>query len=508
MHRHGDRLHAHDHDHPGHDHLHGLAHSELDAAHLWELDNVVLATVGIDVGSSTSHFMFGRVHLQRDGAAATSRFTVVGREVVWRSTVRLTPYNPDDTIDADELARFVAEGYRAAGIAPSEIDAGAVILTGEALKRNNARALAERFAAESGVFVCASAGHHMEARLAAHGSGAAARSRRSGATLLNVDIGGGTAKLARIVAGEIEGTAAIAVGARSIVTDAGGRIVRLESPAIELARALGIELRVGDVLVPSARSRIVERMVELIVERVRSVRPDALALRLLVTEPMTAGAFDAVTVSGGVAEYFYGRETHDFGDLGRDIAAGLRRALAAHAIPVEELDQGIRATVVGASQFTVQLSGNTILIATPERLPLHNVPVARCAFELADELAPDAVAARVRDAIERAAPDDPALPVAVAFAWRGPPSFPRLSAVARGIAEALEPRLRAGTPIVVAIDGDVALTLGRLLRFEVAPGAEVIAIDGLQLQDLDYVDVGVLREPAGVVPVTIKSLLF
>jgi len=486
--------------------------SEVAAAHLWSLDNVVLTTVGIDVGSSTSHFMFGRVHLRREASTAASRFEVVARDVVWRSPVRLTPYRDDQSIDADELAGFVASGYREAGIAPADVDAGAVILTGEALKRRNARALADTFAAEAGTFVCASAGHHMEAVLAAHGSGAAARSRQTGEALLNVDMGGGTTKLAVVVGGEVAATVAVAVGARLIVTDAAGRIVRLESPAIELGRALGIELHAGDVLTDAARARIVERMVAVVAGLVDRKAPDELTRRLLVTEPWDEAAaavpVAALTLSGGVAEFFYDREPDDFGDLGRDLAAGLHRAFTQRALPVREPDQGIRATVVGASQFTVQLSGNTILISAPQRLPLRNVPVVRPAFALGAEVDAEAVAAQVRRALIRSDQDDPALPIAIAFTWTGAPSFPRISAVARGIASALAPHIVAGAPIVLAIDGDVALTIGRLLRDEIAAGADVIAIDGLRLADLDYIDIGALHEPAHVVPVTIKSLLF
>ena len=244
---------------------------------------------------------------------------MVSRDVVWRSAVRLTPYRDDNTIDAVQLAAFVADGYRDAGIEPADVDAGAVILTGEVLKRRNARALAEQFVVEAGPFVCASAGHHMEAVLAAHGSGAAARSRRSGEVLLNVDVGGGTTKFASIVAGEVAATVAVAVGARLIVVDAHGTIVRLESPAVELARTLGIELRVGETLEPGARAQIVERMVEVVVGLVERQTPDALTRALLVTEAWDASAaapVSALTLSGGVAEYFYAREQADFGDLG------------------------------------------------------------------------------------------------------------------------------------------------------------------------------------------------
>ena len=118
-------------------------------------------------------------------------------------------------------------------------------MTGEALKRRNARAIADLFADQSGKFVCASAGHHLEAIMAAHGSGAVAYSREAHKTVLNVDIGGGTTKLALAHGGRMLGNAAIAVGGRLVAFDAEGRLTRIEGPARQIAESIGIELELG-----------------------------------------------------------------------------------------------------------------------------------------------------------------------------------------------------------------------------------------------------------------------
>src|SRR4029077_9550525 len=140
------------------EHLHVSSDEVNEAA--WTADNVELTTVGIDIGSSTSHLMFSRVHLQRLGPALWSRFVVVDRRIVWQSPILLTPYLPDYTIDVDELEGFIGGCYGYAGVDPADVDSGAVILTGEAIKRRNARAIAELFSEEAGRFVCAPAGHH------------------------------------------------------------------------------------------------------------------------------------------------------------------------------------------------------------------------------------------------------------------------------------------------------------------------------------------------------------
>jgi len=478
----------------------------------WTADNVELTTVGIDIGSSTSHLMFARVHLQRLSTALSSRFVVVERKILWQSPILLTPYRSDYTIDVDELAGLVGGCYAYAGIEREAVDSGAVILTGEALKRRNARAIADLFSEEAGKFVCASAGHHMECQMAAHGSGAVALSRGHNATLLNVDIGGGTTKFALIENGRILATCAIAVGGRLIVEE--DVLARIEQPAYKIAEAAGIELALGAPLAPSDRRRIAARMARMIMGLIDLRQGGELARSLLVTEPWPAElanrGIDAITFSGGVSEYLYKREARRFGDLGFDLAEELRHALAHRRDlpPVWDPGQGIRATVIGAAQFSVQISGNTILIADPGKLPLQNLPVLACDFRLQGEIAPEAISLAVRAALARADFEEGESPVALAFPWRGDPSHERLHAVAKGICAALPRTLREKAPLVLLIDGDVGKSLGRIILHEIAPAADLIALDAVQLKEFDYVDIGNVIELTNVVPVIIKSLLF
>ena len=182
--------HEHEFDHE-HEPL-GEADQAAIARIIWEQDTLELRTVGIDIGSSTSHLLFARVTLKRLAQDLSSRFVVIDRQILWRSPILLTPFLPDGTIDAHALSHFIQRAYRDAGLRRADIDSGAVILTGEAIKRTNARAIDEIFAAESGKFVCATAGHKLECMLAAHGSGATELARRRVECGLHVDVGGGT----------------------------------------------------------------------------------------------------------------------------------------------------------------------------------------------------------------------------------------------------------------------------------------------------------------------------
>jgi ethanolamine utilization protein EutA len=472
-------------------------------------DDVELVSVGIDIGTSTSHLVFSRLHLQRLAQELSSRFVVIRRDVLHRSTIRLTPYRPDNSIDAPALQRFLDEAYHRAGVAPDMVDSGAVILTGEALKRPNARALAGLLAGESGRFICVCAGHHLEAALAAHGSGAVALSEALAGRVLNMDVGGGTSKFALADRGVLVGTAAVAVGGRLVVRQ-GRRVVRVEEPARQAARRLGISLSPGMELSCADEHRLVGAFVEVLLTLAHGAAPSGLTAELLLTEALELSVPpDVVTFSGGVAEYLYGRETRSFDDLAPRLAAQLRVAIRAGQLPgrSHELGEGIRATVIGASQFTTEVSGNTIALYGQHLLPLTNVPVLRAPIDLSTDPTAHTVSAAIRTAARRLDAMDPTAPVAVAFRWAAEPSHRRLAALAGGLVDALT-EVGPARPLVVAIDGDVARSLGRLLVEEWGFDRPLLCLDGLALREFDYIDIGTVIRPSNVVPVIVKSLLF
>ncbi len=500
------------------DHVHEMSagrRGEL-VEYIWKVENVELTTVGIDIGSSTSHLMFASVRLQRKTQALSSRFVVVERRVLWKSPILLTPFVSDRTIDADRLAAFVAKCHEEAGLAPADIDTGAVILTGEAIKRINARAIADVFAADSGKFVCASAGHHLECILAAHGSGAVAMSREEGRAILNVDVGGGTTKLALCVAGEVAATCAFAVGGRLVAFDGEGAVARIDESAELAAAAAGVKLRIGERPAAAGLDRVVDALAEVAVAFIRGDEASALGRRLLLTEPMTRDVKPAaIAFSGGVSEYIYGREPRDFGDVARLLAQRIDGACRDGRIapPVVVPREGIRATVIGASQFTVQVSGKTIHIGAGASLPLRNVPVAAPALDLNEEIDVAECARAIAFAISRA-PGDEGHAVALAIRWRGDPHYRRLRALGEAIALALAPGAESApyaarrAPLALIIDGDVARTLGHIVEHDLALGRPLVALDGIALREFDFVDIGEIIRPADVVPVVIKSLLF
>ena len=471
---------------------------------------IKLTTVGIDVGSSTSHLMFSAITLQRIQEMHSSRYVVVERETLYKSPILLTPYTHDNLINTERLEKFVAESYAEAGFAPGDVDSGAIILTGEAIKRRNAHAIADIFADNAGKFVCASAGHNLESILAANGSGAVRLSRQPHQRVLNVDIGGGTTKFALIEAGRILHTAALNVGGR-LVADDDGTVVRIEDAAHTAADSIGAPLALGGPLAPNDRAALADAFADCLIDVIRGRPRSALTEALLLTPDMPRDlAFDSIVFSGGVSEYVYGAETREFGDLALPLADALRHKMADGALPapVRPAAERIRATVIGASQFTVQLSGNTLSISDPALLPYRNVPVLISKLDEDREVEPEEVAGLIAQAFDRQDLVEGEQQVALAFEWDGLPRYAQIRKIADGIVAAMPNSLAGGKPLMLVFTGDFAKLVGDTITKDIGVPNPVISIDNLFLREFDYIDVGEMIYPARVVPVVVKSLLF
>jgi ethanolamine utilization protein EutA len=473
-------------------------------------DEIRLVSVGIDIGSSTSHLVFSQLLLER----LDNRYVVSERKVVHESEVLLTPYSDTAadglTIDAAALGDFIDRQYELAQIDPVSIDTGALILTGVAVRRSNARAIGELFAAQTGKFVSVSAGDGLEATLAAFGSGAAARSIRESARVMNVDIGGGTSKLATCEAGEAAEITAVDVGARILCFDAQGRLQRVEEAGRRFADEVGLVLEIGKQPDAEGLNRMVGCMADRLFEAMSRTQLSAGTAALLRLDPLrNERKPDAITFSGGVSEYIYARQTQAFGDLGPLLAAAVLARAQAWGPRIERPDEGIRATVVGASQYTIQVSGGTIFVAPQSVLPLRNVPVITPDLPLDDQvLDVERIATAVRAALRRLDLHEGEQAVALCYRWRESATFARLDSFCRGIAAGLSQVLDRGLPLILVGDGDVGGLIGIHCQEEARLPNPIVSIDGIVLKEFDFIDIGALLEVSGAVPVVIKSLVF
>jgi ethanolamine utilization protein EutA len=469
-------------------------------------DEIRLVSVGVDIGSSTSHLVFSRLVLER----LDNRYIVSERKVVHESEVLLTPYADDTTIDAAALGAFIDRQYELAGVDPKAIDTGALILTGVAVRRSNARAIGELFASQAGKFVSVSAGDALEATLAAFGSGAAARSIRESVRVMNVDVGGGTCKIAVCEAGDVVEMTAADIGARIVSFDPEGRVKRIEEAGRRFATEVGLVLEVGGkpdaTLLDATVERMADRLFEVMSRPVLHAETSALLRLHPLRNERKPGA---ISFSGGVSEYIYGRESKAFGDLGPAFARAILERVKAWGPRVVASDEGIRATVIGASQYTVQVSGSTIFVAPQSVLPLRNVPVVTPNLPLDDDtLAVERISESIGAALRRLDLDDGERAVALCYRWKGSATFGRLDAFCRGIVAGLAKELGRGLPLILVGDGDVGGLIGIHCREETRLSNPIVSIDGIALKECDFIDIGALLETSGAVPVVIKSLVF
>ena len=503
--------HEHEYEHVHYDEL-GNAIVEEHRHSLFAADRRELRSVGIDVGSSTSHLVFSTLELRRQGAALSSRFEVAGRRVDYASPVVPTPFAGGLRIDGERLSAFLDGAYAQAGTRPEEVDTGAVVATGDAARKENAEAIVRLLAERAGDFVCASAGPVLEAKMAAHGSGAVLRSARRGApaTVLNVDVGGGTSKLAVARGGRIEAVAALDVGARLLTFDAGGVVTGIEAGAATCARRHRLDFRKGARADEASLARLAALLAEALLECAAGGPLSPLASELLITGTLPPGdGVDVVLFSGGVAEYFYRETTADHGDLGPRLAGALRERIGA-ALPgarVERPRERIRATVIGASQFTVQVSGNTIHLGNPGLLPLRGLRAVTADLEPV-EVEATAIRDALRERLAHHEVREGEEPFALAVQWPHGPAYAGLRALCEGVAAALPETRRRGRPLVLVLDSDVSRLVGENLSRILGGWRDLLCIDGVQIQDFDYIDIGREHARTHTVTVAIKSLVF
>jgi ethanolamine utilization protein EutA len=467
---------------------------------------ITLTSVGVDIGSSTSHLVFSKIVMeQRDTVYVATK-----REVMRESEILLTPYTDVMTIDADALGHFIEEQYSQADISPDDIDTGALILTGNAVRRANARAIGELFADQAGKFVSVSAGDGLETTLVAYGSGAVELSGRENLIVMNVDIGGGTTKIAICKDGEIVDRTVIDVGARVICLDGDGRVSRVEDAGRRFADEAGVSLEVGETLSEDAIASIVESMSDRLFQAMGASQMDADTPSFLRMDPL-ANAInpDVLTFSGGVSEYLYEREGKSYGDLGPMLASAAKRRADDWGCTIRQPIEGIRATVVGASQYTIQLSGNTILVAPQDTLPLRNIPAITPNLELdAEGLDFEETAEAIRQALARLDLQKGRQPVAICYRWSGSATYQRLDTFCRAVLQGVDTILTKGFPLVLVTDSDVGGLVGLHCHEECGLKNPVVSIDGISLKEFEFIDIGEFLESSGAVPVAIKSLVF
>ena len=447
-----------------------------------------MLSVGLDVGTTTSQMILSRLWAENKASPfAVPEVTITQRQVIFRGPVRFTPLQNEQLVDADALRELVAEDYRAAGITPEQVDTGAIIITGETSRKENAAAVLKSLSAFAGNFVVATAGPDLESTLAARGAGATEYSETTGETVLHMDIGGGTANLALIEQGRITRTGCLNVGGRLLKRDGDG-IVTYLSPVLTGLTDIAVGQRPTEQQIAALTGLLTQGLAE-----AAGLVPETPLLRRLETGEVQTrweiprGAL-TLSFSGGVACCIRDAQpANAFGDIGPELGQAIRDSVLCQG-KVFLPEEAIRATVIGAGCHSVTLSGSTVFIRDVA-LPVQNLQVAVFSRQEQDGIE---LSARIRRAL---AEEDRVL----ALPGISSPDYSRVQQLARQIADGVGSR-----PVYVCLEEDMAKALGHSLAL-LLPGRPILCIDRIRLREGSYLDIGSPVGPA--LPVVVKTLI-
>lgn len=450
-----------------------------------------LRSVGLDVGTTSTQMILSELTVEnRASGFAVPEMEITRRRILYKSPVRFTPLLDESRMDGDGLRRMVEEEYRLAGISRETVDTGAIIITGETSRKENARTVLEALSHLAGDFVVAAAGPDLESILAAKGAGAEELSERTGKKLLHFDIGGGTSNLALLDGGKLLGTGCLNVGGRLIKTGEDSTILYV-SPVL---RGL-CSLRPGENLGKDQEEETAALLTRALEMAAGLREPDSLLEKLTTSGtarlPLPgAGEAAAVSFSGGVAdcirEDFPGRA---FGDIGPALGRAIRNSRLCRG----EYHLGretIRATVIGAGCHSAQLSGSTVF-CRDVALPIQNIPV----LSLTREQQEGDLAGFLR----RGLPEWDEEPVIALPGFRNP-SYRQITALAETLLAELP-----GRPLRICLEEDMAKALGQALAARAEGGRGILCLDGVKLRPGTYLDVGAPVGPA--LPIVVKTLI-
>jgi ethanolamine utilization protein EutA len=460
------------------------------------LDEII--SVGLDIGSSTTKLVISRLYLENVARfGGMPRVQVVQRTVFHQSRMFQTPLLTPDEVDIAAIQALLAEEYATAGITPNDVGSGAVIITGETATRTNAKAVVASLAEKAGAFVVATAGPDLEGILAGRGARAAQWSEDTRRTVVNVDIGGGTANLAVFADGAAIGTCTLHIGGKMLIWDESTRrVTRIAEPFQRYLDRLGLDVPLGTELTDELLKKWTSPVRDTLVRCIQNEMNDTDRLLLLGHEPNWPGDVQDVMLSGGVPASLEETEL-TFSDFGRPLAEALMGAPELLAKNVRVAENAGRATVIGAGVQSIEVSGATVYL-TPDDLPLKNMPVLPCSlagFTLEEPV--EELRAHLESIAATAL-----LPAPWALYVSDLPkrmSFAKVTRLAQALAA-----LHGWE--VITMQEDLGLVLGQSIA-ALRQGQTLICLDQVELGHGDYIDVGAPHE-SGVVPLVVKTLVF
>lgn len=430
----------------------------------------ILLSAGIDIGTTTTHLIISEIGICTEGGfGCVPKAKITNKKIIYKSPVYFTPLSNDGGIDANAVAEIITNEYRIAGIDRSLLNSGAVIITGESSKKENAEAVLHTISELSGNFVVAQAGAELESFLAGKGAGADVISADTGKTVANIDIGGGTTNISFFENGECADDCCLNIGGRLVKYDGDSEIISdTIKPLYDKSKNI---------------DDLCAKMADVIFDIIHGKGAD----EYLITDHLPKGNTkpQIITFSGGVGECIYNNyDSKSFNDIGVILAKAVKERFKAFEGEIIKPSNPIRATVIGAGNFSMEISGSTIHFAEKTKLPIKNLECIKDFDKISDR------------------------PCAICPSTDKSPDFVSINNLAEKINNSCKNLIKNNIPIVVITKYDVSKALGICLKRKLPKDYPFICADGIDCSRGDYIDIGSPVANGKAVPVVVKTLVF
>ncbi|WP_291578605.1 ethanolamine ammonia-lyase reactivating factor EutA [Clostridium sp. UBA6640] len=471
-----------------------------------------ILSVGIDIGTSTTQLVFSNITIENTASNfSVPRIKIVDKNIIYRSEIYFTPLITQTKIDKDKVREIIEGEYKNAGVKPSDVETGAVIITGETARKENANEVLQSLSGFAGDFVVATAGPDLESIIAGRGAGADKISDEENAYVVNIDIGGGTSNLALFKNGELVDTGCLDIGGRLIKIDKDTKKIYYIYPKIKkLAQSIGVNIEVGDIAEIDKIRKIASAMAEILEEAVCIKQRSSMYDEIQTNKGLKDGYnIEYITFSGGVADYIYNEDYSDpfrFGDMGVVLGEEIKKSNLAKKLKVRTAIETIRATVVGAGSHTTDISGSTITY-TSDVFPIKNLPILKLSKEDEDG-GFESIERAINEKLKWFNLENESQRVAVALKGLKNPSFDEVQKLSKSLINGMAELLEKEYPIFVIVENDIAKVLGQTMYIQLGKKKNVVCIDSIKVENGDYIDIGKPLINGKVVPVVIKTLVF